>query len=62
MVTTHRPQFHGIDWLAMCLTFTAICLLGSKRRGGFLVMNVRGFAKWGTAESGSAKPDIPKVS
>ena len=31
-------QYSGIDWLAMCLTFTAIYLLGSKRRGGFLVM------------------------
>ena len=31
-------NYHGIDWLAMGLTFTAIYLLGSKRRAGFLVM------------------------
>ena len=28
----------GIDWLAMCLTFTAIYLLGNKSRYGFVVM------------------------
>ena len=33
-------QYFGVDWLAMCLTFAAIYLLGSKRRGGFLVMMV----------------------
>ncbi len=31
-------QYFGVDWLAMCLTFSAIYLLGSKKRGGFLVM------------------------
>jgi nicotinamide riboside transporter PnuC len=31
-------QYHGIDWLAMCLTFAAIYLLGSKRRSGFVLM------------------------
>jgi hypothetical protein len=31
-------QYHGLDWVAMALTFTAIYLLGSKRRAGFLVM------------------------
>jgi len=38
--------YHGLDWLAMALTFTAIGLLGSKRRAGFLAMNLRGFLKW----------------
>jgi hypothetical protein len=31
-------QYYGVDWLAMCLTFTAIYLLGGKRRAGFVVM------------------------
>jgi hypothetical protein len=31
-------QYHGFDWAAMCLTFTAIYLLGSKRRSGFVIM------------------------
>lgn len=31
-------QYMGLDWLAMCLTFTAIYLLGSKSRMGFVVM------------------------
>ena len=31
-------QYFGIDWLAMCLTFTAIYLLGNKSRYGFLIM------------------------
>lgn len=31
-------QYFGIDWIAMCLTFSAIYLLGNKRRAGFLVM------------------------
>lgn len=31
-------DYHGIDWLAMCLTFSAIYLLGSKRRTGFVIM------------------------
>jgi hypothetical protein len=47
-------QYHGIDWVAMCLTFTAIYLLGSKRRAGFvfmLAMNIRGFSKWSPTES-----------
>lgn len=28
-------QYLGLDWLAMCLTFAAIYLLGSKSRSGF---------------------------
>lgn len=31
-------QFFGLDWLAMCLTFSAIYLLGNKSRAGFVVM------------------------
>ena len=31
-------QYFGLDWLAMCLTFTAIYLLGNKSRSGFIVM------------------------
>jgi Nicotinamide mononucleotide transporter len=31
-------QYFGIDWLAMCLTFAAIYLLGNKSRWGFVVM------------------------
>jgi hypothetical protein len=31
-------QYLGIDWLAMCLTFSAIYLLGNKSRKGFVVM------------------------
>ena len=31
-------QYFGVDWLAMCLTFSAIYLLGNKSRMGFLVM------------------------
>ncbi len=31
-------QYFGVDWAAMCFTFAAIYLLGSKKRGGFLVM------------------------
>jgi len=31
-------QYLGIDWLAMCLTFFAIYLLGNKSRNGFLFM------------------------
>jgi Nicotinamide mononucleotide transporter len=33
-------QYFGVDWAAMCLTFAAIYLLGSRRRGGFLVMMI----------------------
>ena len=33
-------QYFGVDWLAMCLTFSAIYLLGSKRRGGFVIMMI----------------------
>jgi hypothetical protein len=33
-------QYHGVDWLAMCLTFTAIYFLGSKRRAGFVLMMI----------------------
>jgi hypothetical protein len=29
---------HGLDWLAMLLTFGAIYLLGNKRRAGFAFM------------------------
>ena len=31
-------KYYGIDWIAMCLTFSAIYLLGNKSRWGFLVM------------------------
>ena len=31
-------QYLGLDWLAMCLTFTAIYLLGNKSRTGIVVM------------------------
>ena len=31
-------RYFGLDWIAMALTFTAIYLLGGKRRAGFLVM------------------------
>jgi hypothetical protein len=31
------PYF-GIDWLAMCFTFSAIYLLGNKSRKGFVLM------------------------
>lgn len=31
-------EYLGLDWLAMCLTFTAIYLLGNKSRSGFVVM------------------------
>ncbi len=33
-------KYFGIDWLAMSLTFSAIYLLGSKHRSGFIVMMV----------------------
>ena len=33
-------NYFGIDWLAMCLTFSAIYLLGNKSRVGFVVMMV----------------------
>ena len=33
-------QYLGIDWVAMCLTFVAIYLLGNKSRNGFLIMMV----------------------
>jgi hypothetical protein len=33
-------HYLGLDWLAMALTFTAIYLLGNKRRVGFVVMMV----------------------
>ena len=33
-------QYLGLDWLAKALTFSAIYLLGSKSRMGFLVMMV----------------------
>jgi hypothetical protein len=31
-------QYFGVDWAAMCMTFLAIYLLGSKRRVGFTIM------------------------
>jgi hypothetical protein len=31
-------HYNGIDWIAMCLTFSAIYLLGNKSRLGFVVM------------------------
>ena len=31
-------NYLGLDWLAMCLTFAAIYLLGNKSRHGFVVM------------------------
>ena len=31
-------HYLGLDWLAMCLTFAAIYLLGNKNRSGFIVM------------------------
>jgi hypothetical protein len=31
-------QYFGIDWLAMCLTFGAIYLLGNRSRTGCIVM------------------------
>jgi hypothetical protein len=31
-------HYNGIDWIAMCLTFSAIYLLGNKSRIGFVVM------------------------
>lgn len=31
-------HYSGLDWLAMCLTFSAIYLLGNKSRVGFAVM------------------------
>jgi hypothetical protein len=31
-------HYFGVDWLAMCLTFCAIYLLGNRSRTGFMVM------------------------
>lgn len=31
-------KYFGVDWIAMCLTFSAIYLLGNKSRKGFIVM------------------------
>ena len=31
-------KYFGLDWIAMCLTFAAIYLLGNKNRLGFAVM------------------------
>ena len=36
----YLTQYLGIDWVAMCLTFAAIYLLGNKSRNGFLIMMV----------------------
>lgn len=36
--STALTRYVGLDWLAMCLTFGAIYLLGNKSRNGFLVM------------------------
>ena len=33
-------QYLGLDWLAMCLTFAAIYLLGNRSRMGFVVMMI----------------------
>ena len=33
-------HYYGVDWIAMCLTFSAIYLLGNKSRLGFIVMMV----------------------
>jgi hypothetical protein len=33
-------HYVGIDWMAMCLTFFAIYLLGNKSRKGFVVMMI----------------------
>ena len=33
-------QYLGLDWLAMCLTFAAIYLLGNRSRTGFVVMMI----------------------
>jgi nicotinamide riboside transporter PnuC len=40
-------QYLGLDWLAMCLTFFAIYLLGNKNRLGFAVM-ITGNVCWST--------------
>lgn len=32
--------YYGVDWIAMCLTFSAIYLLGNKSRAGFVVMMI----------------------
>ena len=40
-------QYLGLDWLAMCLTFFAIYLLGNKNRLGFAVM-IAGNVCWST--------------
>ena len=31
-------HYNGVDWIAMCLTFLAIYLLGNKSRIGFVIM------------------------
>ena len=31
-------HYDGLDWIAICLTFSAIYLLGNKSRIGFVVM------------------------
>jgi hypothetical protein len=31
-------HYFGVDWIAMCFTFSAIYLLGNKSRKGFVVM------------------------
>lgn len=33
-------QYAGVDWIAMCLTFGAIYLLGNRHRTGFIVMSM----------------------
>ena len=40
-------QYLGLDWLAMCLTFAAIYLLGNRSRMGFVVMMI-GNLCWST--------------
>ena len=38
-MTDEASQYLGLDWLAMCLTFGAIYLLGNKCCTGFLIMS-----------------------
>ncbi|MDN3578513.1 hypothetical protein QWZ03_17220 [Chitinimonas viridis] len=38
--------YHGLDWLAMALTFTAVYLVGNRQRNGFLLMNARNYRSW----------------
>ena len=31
-------KYYGTDWLAMCLTFVALYMIGNKQRYGFILM------------------------